>query len=85
MTARYARVIVDVRPAHLDHPFDYIVPDGCDVAVGHRVRVRFAGRLRDGWVVGVDDGLIVVDAPSRALSVDDLRPLYRGEEQVPAS
>ena len=46
--------------------------------------VELALRYTDR-VVGVDDGLIVVDAPSRTLSVADLRPLYRGEEQVPAS
>jgi primosomal protein N' (replication factor Y) (superfamily II helicase) len=51
--ASYAQVVVDVRPAHLDRPFDYAIPDGWDVAVGHRVRVPFAGRRRDGWVVGV--------------------------------
>lgn len=52
---RYAQVAVDVRPAHLDRPFDYAVPDGWDVRVGQRVRVVFAGRRRDGWVVGLRD------------------------------
>lgn len=50
---RYARVVVDVAPAHLDHPFEYVVPEGLDVQVGHRVRVPFAGRRRAGWVVEV--------------------------------
>ncbi|MEX2100815.1 MAG: hypothetical protein WEB19_05310, partial [Acidimicrobiia bacterium] len=49
--ALYARVIVDVAPDHLDRPFDYEVPAGADVAVGQRVRVVFAGRRRDAWVV----------------------------------
>ncbi len=31
------------------------MPDGCDVGVGQRVRVVFAGRRRTGWVVGVGD------------------------------
>ena len=47
----YARVVVDVAPAHLDRPFDYRVPEGIVVEVGHQVRVVFAGRRRTGWVV----------------------------------
>ncbi|MDN5771363.1 MAG: primosomal protein N' [Microlunatus sp.] len=48
-----ARVAVDVSLAHLDRPFDYrVVPDDDQTAVpGARVRVRFAGRLRDGFVL----------------------------------
>jgi primosomal protein N' (replication factor Y) (superfamily II helicase) len=48
-----ARVIVDVPLAHLDRPFDYAVPDemAADLRVGCRVRVRFAGRLVDGFVL----------------------------------
>ena len=49
---RYAQVAVEVAPAHLDRPFDYAVPDGMPVAVGHRVRLRFAGRRARGWVIG---------------------------------
>ncbi len=47
-----ARVVVDVALAHLDRPFDYLVPaDLADAARrGARVRVRFAGRLVDGFV-----------------------------------
>jgi len=39
--------------AHLDRPFDYLIPTTLDgeVAVGCRVKVRFAGRLVDGFVV----------------------------------
>jgi len=48
-----ARVAVEVAPAHLDRPFDYLVPDGRTAVVGQRVRVRFAGRMRPGWVVEV--------------------------------
>lgn len=51
----FARVIVDVRPAHLDRPFDYRIPEGATVAVGSAVRVRFAGRRRTGWVVDLAD------------------------------
>ncbi|MGD7707052.1 primosome assembly protein PriA [Microlunatus sp. Y2014] len=56
-TRTYAQVAVDVSLAHLDRPFDYVVPaDLVDqVRPGVRVRVRFAGRLRDGFVVGTSD------------------------------
>jgi primosomal protein N' (replication factor Y) len=48
-----ARVAVDTPLAHLDRTFDYLVTaDQADTAVqGARVRVRFAGRLLDGYVV----------------------------------
>jgi primosomal protein N' (replication factor Y) len=48
-----ARVAVDTGLAHLDRPFDYAVPAAAsDTAQpGVRVRVRFAGRLVDGWVL----------------------------------
>ncbi|MFN2517892.1 MAG: primosomal protein N' [Jatrophihabitantaceae bacterium] len=45
--------MVDVPLAHLDRPFDYLIPAGLDaeVSVGSRVRVRFAGRLVDAYVM----------------------------------
>lgn len=48
-----ARVLVDVPLAHLDRPFDYLVPAALDDAArpGVRVKVRFAGRDVDGFVV----------------------------------
>jgi primosomal protein N' (replication factor Y) (superfamily II helicase) len=48
-----ARIAVDVPLAHLDRPFDYAVPEhlDADAGVGVRVRVRFAGRLVDGFVL----------------------------------
>lgn len=48
-----ARVVVDVSLPHLDRPFDYAVTaaQDDDAVPGARVRVRFAGRLRDGFVV----------------------------------
>ena len=66
---RYARVVVDVAPAHLDRPFDYLVPDGTEVGVGHRVRVVFAGRRRPGWVVDVGDTTDTDPARIRELAV----------------
>ena len=48
-----ARVAVDISLAHLDRPFDYLVPATlADAAVpGCRVRVRFAGQLVDGYLL----------------------------------
>jgi primosomal protein N' (replication factor Y) len=52
-TLPVARVVVDVALAHLDRPFDYRVPAHLDdlAAPGVRVRVRFAGRLVDGFLL----------------------------------
>jgi primosomal protein N' (replication factor Y) len=46
-------VAVDVSLPHLDRPFDYLVPQRfSEQAVpGCRVRVRFAGRLADGYLL----------------------------------
>ncbi len=47
-----ARIAVDTGVAHLDRPFDYSVPDNLAAAEpGCRVRVRFSGRLVDGFVL----------------------------------
>jgi primosomal protein N' (replication factor Y) len=48
-----ARLYVDVPLPHLDRLFDYQVPTAldADVQAGSRVRVRFAGRLVDAYVV----------------------------------
>jgi primosomal protein N' (replication factor Y) len=47
-----ARVLVDTGVAHLDRPFDYAVPAAMEaVEAGCRVRVRFSGRLVDGFVL----------------------------------
>lgn len=48
-----ARVAVDVPLAHLDRAFDYRVPAHLDEAAvpGVRLRVRFAGRLVDGFLL----------------------------------
>ncbi|HYI59239.1 MAG TPA: primosome assembly protein PriA, partial [Microlunatus sp.] len=53
VTLPVARVAVDVSLPHLDRPFDYRVGPAEDEAAapGARVRVRFAGRLRDGFVL----------------------------------
>ncbi len=48
-----AQVAVDIPLAHLDRPFDYLIPERLsDQAVpGCRVRVRFAGQLVDGYLL----------------------------------
>jgi len=48
-----ARVLVDVPLAHLDRTFDYAVPASmaADAVPGARVKVRFAGRDVDGFVL----------------------------------
>ena len=48
-----AKVAVDLPLANLDRPFDYAVPEELDATAqpGVRVKVRFAGRLRDGFVL----------------------------------
>jgi primosomal protein N' (replication factor Y) (superfamily II helicase) len=52
-----ARVAVDVPLAHLDRPFDYLIPERLTRAAvpGCRVRVRFAGRLTGGYLLGRAD------------------------------
>ena len=53
MERSVAKVAVEVPLANLDRPFDYAVPAAlAEVAQpGVRVKVRFAGRLRDGFVL----------------------------------
>ena len=48
-----AQVVVDVSLPHLDRTFDYAVPATMSGAArpGSRVRVRFSGRLVDGYVL----------------------------------
>ncbi|MEU6132672.1 primosomal protein N' [Saccharopolyspora sp. NPDC047091] len=49
-----ASVLVEVSlPAHLDRTFDYLIPDRLHEAavVGCRVRVRFRGKLVDGYLL----------------------------------
>ena len=48
-----ARIAVDLPLAHLDRPFDYLVPERLAALArpGVRVRVRFAGQLTDGYIL----------------------------------
>ena len=80
MTARVARVAVDQPLAHLDRPFDYEIPEEFaeSAVVGARVRVRFAGRRLDGWIVELTDSSDVAKlAP--LLSVVSSEPVMRPE------
>ncbi|HEY1641467.1 MAG TPA: primosomal protein N' [Streptosporangiaceae bacterium] len=53
-TLPVARVAVDVSLAHLDRPFEYLIPETLSQTAvpGCRVRVRFAGRLTGGFLLG---------------------------------
>ncbi len=53
MDRSVAQVAVDMPLANLDRPFDYAVPEGLSdqAQPGARVKVRFAGRLRDGFIL----------------------------------
>jgi len=47
-----ARVAVELAPAHLDRPFEYLVPATlADAAPGTRVKVRFGSQDVDGFVL----------------------------------
>ena len=75
-TLPVARVLVDVPLAHLDRPFDYLVPSRLDeqVRAGSRVKVRFAGQDVDGFVL---DRVRASDHPGR------LAPLRRAVSPEP--
>src|SRR5215469_13624762 len=47
------RIAVDLPLAHLDRPFDYLVPERLAERArpGVRVRIRFAGQLTDGFLL----------------------------------
>jgi primosomal protein N' (replication factor Y) len=64
-----ARVAVDVPLAHLDRPFDYLVPERLTEAAvpGCRVRVRFAGQLTGGFLL---DRVSASDHPGRLASLE---------------
>ncbi|WP_246065180.1 primosome assembly protein PriA [Aeromicrobium piscarium] len=55
--ASVARVLIDSPLPHLDRLFDYRVPDelAADARQGCRVKVRFAGKLTDGFLVELSD------------------------------
>lgn len=66
---RFARVIVDVEPAHLDRPFDYRIPEGVTASVGQPVKVTIHGRRRHGWIVDLTSRSEVDDARILPLTI----------------
>ena len=72
-----ARVLVDVPLAHLDRPFDYLVPAGMDAAAvpGVRVAVRFAGQEVGGFVAERAAGSDHVGRLSRLRRVVSAEPV----------
>ena len=64
-----ARVAVDVPLAHLDRPFDYLVPERMaeSAARGCRVRVRFAGQLTGGYLL---ERVSASDHPGRLATLE---------------
>ena len=70
-----ARVLVDVGLPHLDRPFDYAVTadQAAHAVPGSRVRVRFAGRLVNGYVlerVAASDHVGTLAAVQRVVSAE---------------
>ena len=78
---RVARVAVDVPLPHLDRPFDYAIPDAlaAEVVPGCRVKVRFAGRQRDGFVLGVAESSDADRELSPLLKVVSSEPVLKPE------
>ena len=69
ITPHLVRVAVEGAPLHLGDHLDYLVPEGVEVRVGHRVELTFAGRRTRGLVVAT--GIVSELAPAR------LRPIGR--------
>jgi primosomal protein N' (replication factor Y) len=55
--APVAHIVIDSPLPHLDRVFDYAVPEKLSEIAkpGVRVRVRFAGKLTDGWLISRSD------------------------------
>ena len=71
-----AHVLVDAGLAHLDHTFDYEIPVALDEQIrpGVRVKVRFAGTERDGFVISRATG---------TAHAGKLAPVRRVVDQLP--
>jgi primosomal protein N' (replication factor Y) len=76
-----ASVSVDLSLAHLDRPFDYLVPGRLadQAAPGARVKVRFAGRDVDGFLIGRSDQTEHVGALAPLRKVVSPEPVLRPE------
>ena len=62
--AQFAKVAVAMPLPHLDRLFDYRIPEALDAEAqpGVRVRVRFSGRLVDGFLI---ERVATTDAPGK--------------------
>ena len=78
---RVASVAVDMPLPHLDRFFDYVVPAELaeQVVPGCRVKVRFAGRQRDGFVIGLSDSSDSDRELSPVLKVTSSEPVLKPE------
>lgn len=72
-----ARCAVDTSLPHLDRLFDYAIPPSLadDVVPGCRVKVRFAGLMRDAWVVELADDTDFSGELDRILKVVSSEPV----------
>ncbi len=66
---------------HLDRPFDYAIPEelATKVVPGCRVKVRFAGRQRDGYVLDVAEASDADRELSPLLKVVSSEPVLQSE------
>lgn len=73
----FARVAVDIPLPHLDRLFDYAIDEkAAEHAVpGARVRVSFAGRLRDGYIVEMAETTDVVGRVANLSKVVSSEPV----------
>ena len=51
----YAEVIIDQDAKAIDRVFEYIIPQGLDVAEGMRVRLPFGKRVVQGFIIKIKD------------------------------
>ena len=70
---RFAQVLVDINCTSLDRVFDYLLPEGMDIAPGQHVLVPFGGGKKPvaGFVLGLSD--VSGYDPARLKSI--VRPL----------
>lgn len=71
-----AEVIVDITSSTTDKIFDYSIPDGLDVKVGHRVVVMFGSKKVDGFVINIKEtSNYDLDKIKDIVSVKEAQPL----------
>ena len=79
----FARVAVDMPLPHLDRFWDYLVPEQmeADAKPGVRVRVRFSGRVCNGYVIENPD-VAEVDKLSPLLKVVSPEPVLTSDQAL---